>query len=226
VAVKKKASKKKAKQTAKKKSAKKSGGSKSRTAPKKASKKKVTTKKKTAKKKVANKKAVKKKATPKKAPAKKKAKKSVPKAKAKKAAPKTTKSQTTKAKAPAKKSAAKSKPGKIDPQIGKIKETLILERNKLLKMIRSSQEVERNVGDITFSNEIDLASSLEGREMAFQLSSRERNELRLIEDALVRITKGTYGVCESCSKKIGVKRLQIMPLTPLCIECQSNLEVN
>jgi len=93
-------------------------------------------------------------------------------------------------------------------------------------MIRSSQEVERNVGDITFSNEIDLASSLEGREMAFQLSSRERNELRLIEEALFKITSGTYGVCEGCSKIIGVKRLHILPLTSLCIQCQEDLEVS
>ncbi|MCH7498967.1 MAG: TraR/DksA C4-type zinc finger protein [Nitrospinae bacterium] len=92
-------------------------------------------------------------------------------------------------------------------------------------MLRSSQEVERTINDITFSNEIDLASSLEGREMAFQLSSRERNELRMVEDALFKIAKGTYGVCDSCSKHITLKRLEIRPLSALCIECQENLEV-
>ena len=107
----------------------------------------------------------------------------------------------------------------------KIKAKLLKGRSDLLGMIRSSQEVERNAGDITFSNEIDLASSLEGREMAFQLSSRERNELRLIEDALFKIASGDYGMCEGCSKVIGVKRLQILPLTSLCIQCQENLEV-
>ena len=60
--------------------------------------------------------------------------------------------------------------------------------------------------------------------MIFQLSSRDRNELKLIEDALYKIREGRYGMCESCGKRITMKRLQILPLTSLCIECQENLE--
>jgi DnaK suppressor protein len=93
-----------------------------------------------------------------------------------------------------------------------------------MRLIESSQALERNVGELNFSNEIDLASSLEGREMGFQLSSRDRNELKLIDEALIRMKEGTYGKCGSCEKKIGVKRLQILPLTALCIECQESLE--
>ncbi len=114
---------------------------------------------------------------------------------------------------------------KNDPKILKIQERLIHERNRLMGMLRSSKEVERTINDITFSNEIDLASSLEGREMAFQLSSRERNELRMVEEALFKIKGNTYGVCDTCSKYITLKRLEIMPLTALCIACQENLEV-
>ena len=115
---------------------------------------------------------------------------------------------------------------KNDPKILKIQERLIHERKRLMGMLRSSKEVERTINDITFSNEIDLASSLEGREMAFQLSSRERNELRMVEEALFKIKGNTYGVCDTCSKYITLKRLEIMPLTALCIACQENLEVN
>lgn len=180
------------------------------------------------------------KATAKKAPAKKAA----PKAVAKKAAPKKTvpkaaaKVVTKKA---IKKKAAPKKvvepPEEIikpfvrspfkqnDPKILKIQERLNQDRKRLMGMLRSSKEVERTINDITFSNEIDLASSLEGREMAFQLSSRERNELRMVEEALFKIKGDTYGVCDSCSKYITLKRLEILPLTALCIECQENLEV-
>ncbi len=195
-----------------------------------AAKKKTTAKKKAKSPAKAKKKAVKKKAAPKKATKKKATKK---KAAAKKSVAK--KSPAKKVKAPVAQVATpeeappkpqrKATPRKLDPLIAKIKQQLIVQRNDLLKMIQSSREVERNVDDITFSNEIDLASSLEGREMAFQLSSRERNELRMIEDALFKMAKGAYGVCEGCSKNIPVKRLQIMPLTPLCIDCQENLEI-
>jgi len=150
----------------------------------------------------------------------------IKKAKSQKSATKPKKPQS--AKTSKKKTAPRLKVvrGKLDPALLKFKEKLISERNDLLRMIASSQEIERNVGDIAFSNEIDLASSLEGREMAFQLSSRERNELRLMEDALYKMSIGTYGICESCSKKIGLKRLHIMPLTPLCIDCQESTEVS
>jgi len=195
--------------------------------------------KKVAKKKVKAKKTVK----PAKKSAKKKVKKKKVKAKktvksAKKSAKKKVKKKTlVKKSSPKKKTKAKKsnlKPGKLrlikqehphlDPAVHKIRQRLIANRTELLKLIRSSQSVERDAGDLTFSNEIDLASSLEGREMTFQLTSRDRKELKLIEDTLFRITNGTYGECESCEKKISLKRLQIMPLTSLCIECQEATE--
>ena len=55
-------------------------------------------------------------------------------------------------------------------------------------------------------------------------SSRDRNELKLIEDALFKISAGTYGICETCEKPINMKRLQIMPLSVNCIQCQENME--
>ncbi len=210
-------------------------------------KKKVTAKKKVAgKKKVAVKKTVKPaiKAVKKKAAKKTAAKKASPKKKVNApAAKKTVKVKKAKV-SPAKKTTVKKKATsskkastksgklhltkqvrpKLDPAVLKIRERLIVNRAELLKMIQASQSVERDAGDLTFSNEIDLASSLEGREMIFQLTSRDRNELKLIEETLFRINNGSYGECESCEKKITLKRLQIMPLTSLCIECQEAAE--
>lgn len=112
----------------------------------------------------------------------------------------------------------------LDPVFAKIRLGLLASRTELYKMVESSQELERNVSELTFSNEIDLASSLEGREMVFQLASRDRNGLKLIDDALFKMAHGTYGICESCANPIGIKRLQILPLTQFCIECQETME--
>ena len=112
----------------------------------------------------------------------------------------------------------------LDPAFEKIRQNLLASRSDLFKLIESSQELERNVSELTFSNEIDLASSLEGREMVFQLASRDRNGLKLIDDALFKMARGTYSICEGCGKPIGLKRLQIMPLTQFCIECQELME--
>ena len=190
------------------------------TKKKKATKKKAPVKKKVAKKKSPGKKSATKKKIKKKAPVKKKISKTLPK---KAATKKVKQNPTAKKKSTPKKSKTQALP-KLGPETLKIKERLLGKRSELLNLIQSSKSLERDVGDLTFSNEIDLASSLEGREMLFQLTSRDRNELRLIEDALFRINEGTYGAWETCEKKISLKRLQIMPLTALCIDCQEAAE--
>ncbi|MFQ5443391.1 MAG: TraR/DksA family transcriptional regulator [Nitrospinales bacterium] len=203
-----------------------------------ASKKKVVKTKKSKKTSVAKKKPVKAKSKPKlssrKGTAKKKktkVKKSPPrkttKVKAKKASPKTKKAPSKKVAVIPKKVTKvieKPKAKKISKRLSnaaflRIKERIIQERKELLDMLQASQQLERNVEDLNFSNEIDLASSLAGREMTFTLSSRDRDEIKRADDALFRFLQGTYGICEDCSKEISLKRLEVRPLASYCIEC-------
>jgi DnaK suppressor protein len=46
-----------------------------------------------------------------------------------------------------------------------------------------------------------------------------RETLKDIEDALSKITNGTFGICESCKGAIGDERLVEMPAAKLCYEC-------
>lgn len=120
----------------------------------------------------------------------------------------------------------KPKPKKLilDAETIKIREQLTANRQELLNIIQMNQSAERNSTESNFSNEIDMASDLEGREMMFQLTSRDLNELKRIQDAIYRIDHGTYGSCDVCSKKISQKRLKILPLSSLCIECKEEME--
>ena len=43
--------------------------------------------------------------------------------------------------------------------------------------------------------------------------------LDYIEEALVRIKDGTYGVCETCGKPIPKVRLNVLPYTADCVHC-------
>jgi DnaK suppressor protein len=61
-------------------------------------------------------------------------------------------------------------------------------------------------------------------EIASQLVELEARELNQIERALARIKQGSYGVCESCQKKIPVARLNALPYSTTCIECQREME--
>jgi RNA polymerase-binding transcription factor len=60
--------------------------------------------------------------------------------------------------------------------------------------------------------------------MSSQLAERDASELDQIERGLARFTKDTYGVCEHCQKRIPLARLNALPYTTLCIDCERELE--
>jgi DnaK suppressor protein len=66
----------------------------------------------------------------------------------------------------------------------------------------------------------DKAASAYSKELNFSLSDGERNLLMLIDEAFSRMREETYGVCTNCGATIGEKRLQAVPWTPYCIDCQ------
>ena len=66
----------------------------------------------------------------------------------------------------------------------------------------------------------DKAASAYSKELNFSLSDAERNLLVAIEEAFNRIRESTYGICTNCGAEIGEKRLQAVPWTSFCIDCQ------
>ena len=57
-----------------------------------------------------------------------------------------------------------------------------------------------------------------------QRGNREHGLLRMVEAALRRIQDGSFGRCLSCGNEIDVKRLQFVPWTRYCIQCQEHSE--
>jgi len=66
----------------------------------------------------------------------------------------------------------------------------------------------------------DKAASAYSKELNFSLSDGERNLLMAIEEAFNRMREGNYGTCTNCGNVIGEKRLQAVPWTSFCIDCQ------
>jgi len=71
----------------------------------------------------------------------------------------------------------------------------------------------------------DLAFDSAGEEVNSQIAQLESRELVQIERSLMRLKQGTYGVCEGCSHKIPIARLNALPFTTTCIQCQREMEV-
>lgn len=52
----------------------------------------------------------------------------------------------------------------------------------------------------------------------------EAEELRDIEQTLIRITRGAYGTCIDCGETISIDRLEAYPVAKRCINCQTKHE--
>jgi DnaK suppressor protein len=70
----------------------------------------------------------------------------------------------------------------------------------------------------------DAAFDAGSEEIASQLAELEARELSQIERALARIKQGTYGLCEVCQTKIPVARLNALPYSTTCVDCQREME--
>jgi len=71
---------------------------------------------------------------------------------------------------------------------------------------------------------VDRANNHYNRELMFSLSDGERQRLLQIEDALRRMDAGSYGRCSNCGGPINPKRLDAVPWTRFCIDCQELVE--
>jgi RNA polymerase-binding transcription factor DksA len=62
------------------------------------------------------------------------------------------------------------------------------------------------------------------RDFALSLLSSDQDAIYEIEEALKRIEKNTYGICELTGKAIPRKRLEAIPWTRFTVEAQAQLE--
>jgi DnaK suppressor protein len=52
------------------------------------------------------------------------------------------------------------------------------------------------------------------------IAQGEAREINQIDNALNKIEKGKYGVCECCGDNISKQRLMVIPFASLCIKCK------
>lgn len=56
-------------------------------------------------------------------------------------------------------------------------------------------------------------------EVTGALNDGATRALAEIDAAIARIEDGTYGACQKCTKDIPVERLEVLPMTALCVRC-------
>ena len=98
---------------------------------------------------------------------------------------------------------------------------LIARRDALRRVLIEEVDRLRAPSEVVgFGDAMDAAVDSANDELCSRLAEIESRELAEIEQALRRIAEGTYGRCESCGGKIPAKRLNALPCSTRCIDCQ------
>ena len=67
---------------------------------------------------------------------------------------------------------------------------------------------------------LDWARADSEAELQVQRRQSDAHLMRAIEDALTRINRGSFGVCEVCKQPISKARLEAVPWTRVCRDCK------
>jgi DnaK suppressor protein len=102
---------------------------------------------------------------------------------------------------------------------------LVARRDALRKALSGDLDSLRDYhSTFEVGDNVDAAVETANDEISTQLAELESRELEQIEHALSRIVKGAYGRCEFCGGKIAEARLNALPYTNTCIDCQRENE--
>jgi len=114
----------------------------------------------------------------------------------------------------------------------RFEQQLLDDRQKILKEMGHLENTVLKVNQRDSSGDLsgysfhmaDAGTDAMEREKAFLFASAEGRTLLEINEALRRLYRGEYGVCESCGQPIARARLEAMPHARLCVPCKQKEE--
>lgn len=101
---------------------------------------------------------------------------------------------------------------------------LEIRQQDLRRMVTRTEQDGRSVDEGSAQDVADKAANSYNKEFLFHQSNNDRQLLQMVDGALSRMREGNFGECISCGEEINAKRLEAVPWTRHCIECQEKLE--
>ena len=113
---------------------------------------------------------------------------------------------------------------KVKPEWSKYYNTLLELRERLINQMNGlAKESAEEMASYSL-HMADSGTDNFDRDFALSLLSSDQDAIYEIEEALKRIEKNTYGVCELTGKQIPRSRLEAIPWTRFTVEAQAQLE--
>jgi RNA polymerase-binding transcription factor len=104
------------------------------------------------------------------------------------------------------------------------KKKLQTRREELVKAIARTGQEGREADEDPTVDLADKAANSYTKEFLFGQTHNDRALLQLVDEALTRIREGTFGQCVQCGEELQQKRLEAVPWTRYCINCQEKQE--
>lgn len=114
----------------------------------------------------------------------------------------------------------------------RFRKLLIKERKRVLEELdwvetnyigKSSRDSSGDVSGYSM-HPADMGTDSNEMEKAYMIGATGGGVLEDIDEALISIDKGEYGLCAECGERISKARLEAVPYAKLCITCKSKLE--
>lgn len=108
-------------------------------------------------------------------------------------------------------------------------------RQKLLdELRRHTEKVRENQAaalemvavDDGVKDTVDMSLHDVNQEIALRLGERESQNVADIDQALMRMDEGSYGICARCEKPIDERRLEVLPTARYDAQCQAIIEAS
>ena len=109
-------------------------------------------------------------------------------------------------------------------QIDELKVILLERRDNILSNINNSRLNIDQLKDQDIKDDLDYAELVSDSFTEGMIANHQLEEYKQIEEALVKISQGTYGICDMCGIVIPLGRLKAKPFAKFCTECRTVYE--
>lgn len=109
-------------------------------------------------------------------------------------------------------------------KLAHFKTTLIDQLRQHAENIRQDQADAIEFSEQDVKDTVDLSVMDVNKELALRLGERESQMVADIDQALLRIKEGSYGVCARCGQLINERRLEAVPTARYDAACQAIIE--
>ena len=104
------------------------------------------------------------------------------------------------------------------------KKLLLAELRRHARQVNDDQAAAIDAADDGAKESADVALRDVIQELALKLGEQESQMVADIDQALLRIEEGSYGICVRCGRPIDERRLQAVPTARYDAACQATIE--